>query len=192
MRMIALAAALFAVGFGTVAIGQKAFGLYRPHQRAVHPVVKPSSDRPAAVTSKVKDYSDYLGEAQSAFAKMSRTCSSMHRKEFGRALHQLLAATRALRSGIIDPGELQMAAISDLTGASPDALLVEAALSSDLNVFAEAFDARQRGVLTDADLPPGMSALMDAQLTNARAAADRNTDPLAAMEVRRPTPCQPL
>jgi hypothetical protein len=189
MRMIALAAALFAAGFGVVAIGQKAFGLYRPHQFSA---ATSSAHRPATEPSKAKVYSDYLNEAQAAYEEMNLTCSTAHRKAFGRSFHQLVAATRALRAGVIDPGDLRPAAVSDLIGASPDALLVDAAMSGELAVFAEAFDATKRGVLTDADLPPGLTTLMQSQLTNARADAGRNTDPLAAMKVKLPTYCQPL
>lgn len=187
MRMIAMAAVLFAVAFGVVAAGQKAFGIYRLHQSATS-----SAHRPATDASKAKAYSDYLRDAQIAYRRMNLTCSTAHRKAFGRSFHQLLAATRALRAGVIVPGDLRPAAVSDLIGASPDALLFEAAMSSELTVFAEAFDATQRGVLTDADLPPGLTTLMEMQLTNARADASRNADPLAAMKVKLPTYCQPL
>lgn len=192
MRIIALAAALFAVGFGVVAIGQQAFGLYRPGALPVPAGDKPTAGRTDTAAAKTKTYTDYLAEAETAFALMDRTCSAADRKAFGRAFHQLLAATRALRIGRIAPGELRPATARSISGARPEALLVDAALSPDGTVFAQVFDATRRGVLTEFDLPPGMSALMASHVSKARADTGDDFDPLAAMTVERPTRCRPL
>jgi hypothetical protein len=190
--MIALAAALFAVGFGVVAIGQQAFGLYRPAGLPVPAREMPKSGPTDTAAVKTKTYADYLAEAEIAFARMDRTCSAADRKAFGRAFHQLLAATRALRLGLIPPGDLRPATARSLNGARPDALLVDAALSPDGAVFAQVFDATRRGVLTDFDLPQGMSVLLASHMSNARAGTGDELDPLAAMTVKRPTRCRPL
>jgi len=192
MRIIALAAALFAVGFGVVAIGQQAFGLYRPAGLSAPPNHGTTAGRKDTAAVKTKTYADYLAEAETAFARMDRTCSADDRKAFGRAFHQLLAATRALRIGRIAPGDVGPATARSISGARPDALLVDAALSPGGAVFAQVFDATRRGVLTDFDLPPGMSVLMAAHVNNARALEGDDVDPLSAMKVNQPTRCLPL
>jgi hypothetical protein len=191
MRLIAFAAILFAVGFGIVAIGQDALGFSHAGRIVERPDGAPRAKESSSQTA-IKTFTDYLVEAEYAFAKMDRTCSAGDRKAFGRAFHQLLAATRALRSGRIEAGDLDRVAARRIEEARPNALLVDFALTSGLPVFAQVFDANRRGILTAADLPPGMIVLMDAQLDSARSAASRDIDPLAAMTVERPSRCMPM
>ena len=192
MRLIALAAALFAVGFGIVSIGQDAFGFYRADRIRERPQGSSSVQTASLGRTAPRTFADYLAAAESAFAKMDRTCSAANRKTFGRAFHQLLAATRALRAGRIEAGDLGSMAVRQIADARPDTLLVDAALSGDMPVFAQVFDATRRGVLTAADLPPGMTVLMDAQLKLARGGDNRNVGPLVQITANRPTRCAPM